>query len=151
MVERSTNPTPTLQSLFPHEQLRVYNQSIAFVAWAELLNEKLPRPLAVATEFESALTSIPLTLAVGNVRQSATERLEALESARSSALKCAACLDVLVAKKRVLAGQVFSGKKLLAELVATLVQLIQSTTPQGGAPAPATEPQPEPDPKPAQA
>jgi hypothetical protein len=126
VIERSTNPTPTLQSLFPHEQLRVYNQAISFVAWAELLNEKLPRPLAVATEFENALTAIPLTLAVGNVKASAAERLEHLEAARTAALRCAACLDVLVAKKRLLAGQVFAGKKLLAELVATLVSLIQS-------------------------
>jgi len=137
VLERSTAPTPTMQQIFPHENLRVYQQAIGFVAWCEQLTEKLPRPLTALTELERELTSIPLKLAEGSVQASPVRRLECLEGARGAALHCAACLDVLVAKKRLLGGQVISGKKQLAELLATLVTHIDEITKSELANAPA--------------
>jgi len=140
MIERSTSPTPTLQQIFPYESLRVYQQSIGFVAWCEQLTEKLPKPLTALTELERELTFIPLKLAEGSAQASPAKRLESLEAARSAALHCAACLDVLVAKKRLLAGQVISGKKQLADLIATLVIHIDDIAHTELAQAPAATP-----------
>ncbi len=128
MIERSTSPTPTLQQIFPHESLRVYQQAIGFVAWCEQLTEKLPKPITALNELERELTFIPLKLAEGSAQASAVKRLESLDAARAAALHCAACLDVLVAKKRLLAGQVISGKKQLSELIATLVTHMDDIT-----------------------
>jgi len=49
-----------------------------------------------------------------------------LDFARGSALECAACLDVLVAKRLTDAAAVVSGKEQLFEIVSMLMGLINS-------------------------
>jgi hypothetical protein len=44
-------------------------------------------------------------------------------------LECAACLDVLTAKKRINQDQADSGKMILIGIVSMLVGLIRSTSP----------------------
>jgi four helix bundle protein len=114
---------------FHHEKLIAYQRSIEFVAWStELLEQRTPK-LAVLDQLDRASTSIPLNIAEGNGKHTAPDRCRYLENARGSALECAACLDVLVAKGRCTAEEIQSGKETRSEIVALLVGLIRSVAP----------------------
>jgi four helix bundle protein len=115
-----------MKTLFDHEKLSVYREAIAFVAWADDLLEKIPRTLAVHSQLDRAATSIPLNIAEGNGKYTGPDRCRFFDIARGSALECAACLDVLIAKKRV--DQVEQGKEILIRIVSMLVGLIKSSS-----------------------
>src|SRR5947209_16028657 len=101
---------------FDHEKLIVYQRSIQFVSWCTELLEHLPVKLSVCDQLDRASTSIPLNIAEGNAKHTAADRCRYLDTARGSALECAACLDVLVAKGKSQSGEVRTGKALLAEI-----------------------------------
>jgi four helix bundle protein len=111
---------------FDHEKLSVYQDAIKFVAWSTDLLETIPKNLAVHGQLDRASTSIPLNIAEGNGKYTAPDRCRFFDIARGSALECAACLDVLVAKKVVV--QIDSGKEILIRIVSMLVGLIRSTS-----------------------
>jgi four helix bundle protein len=111
---------------FDHEKLSVYQEAIKFIAWSDELLETLPKNLAVYNQLDRAATSIPLNIAEGNGKYTAPDRCRFFDIARGSALECAACLDVLVAKKRHL--QAAAGKEMLVRIVSMLVGLIRSTS-----------------------
>ena len=115
-----------MHTTFDHEKLTVYQEAIRFIAWADELLETLPKNLAVHSQLDRAATSIPLNIAEGNGKYTAPDRCRFFDIARGSALECAACLDVLVAKKRLV--QVESGKAILIPIVSMLVGLIRSTS-----------------------
>jgi len=116
-----------MKTHFDHEKLDVYQASIQFVSWADELLEQLPKSLAVTNQLDRASTSIPLNLAEGNGKFTDKDRCRFFDIARGSALECAACLDVLVAKKRIKnAGE---GKVQLVRIVSMLVGLIRRTSP----------------------
>lgn len=117
------NPT------FDHEKLEAYQQSLAFVRWATALLDKLPAKLSVCDQLDRASTSVPLNIAEGNGKFTSPDRCRYLDSARGSALECAACLDVLVAKSRATEAEVEPGKQLLRRVVSLLVGLIRSNSP----------------------
>jgi four helix bundle protein len=112
--------------LFDHEKLIAYRRSLQFIAWCSPLLEKLPPKLAVTDQLDRASTSIPLNIAEGNAKYTAPDRCRYLDTARGSALECAACLDVLVAKGKFTTDEVQAGKDLLCETVCLLVGLIRS-------------------------
>jgi len=89
---------------FDHEKLDVYRLSIEFQRWVGPLIEaglgKGAR-LSAAKHLDEASTSISNNIAEGNGKRSAADRCRYLDIARGSALECAACLDVLVARNRV--------------------------------------------------
>lgn len=85
--------------MFDHEKLKVYQESIRFVCWADERLLKIPRTLAAHNQLDRASTSIPLNIAEGNGKYTDADRCRFFDIARGSALECAACLDVLVAKK----------------------------------------------------
>jgi four helix bundle protein len=114
---------------FDHEKLIAYQRSIQFVAWSSQLLEKLPAKLAVCDQLDRASTSVPLNMAEGNAKHTAPDRCRYFDSARGSALECAACLDVLVAKRKCTAEEVQAGKQILLEVVALLIGLIRSISP----------------------
>jgi four helix bundle protein len=89
--------------------------------------ETLPKGLAVHGQLDRASTSIPLNIAEGNGKYTAPDRCRFFDIARGSALECAACLDLLVAKKRL--AQAEPGKEILVRIVSMLVGLIRSTSP----------------------
>jgi len=119
------NPNPH----FDHEKLIAYQRSIQFVAWSSQLLEKLPAKLAVCDQLDRASTSVPLNLAEGNAKHTAPDRCRYFDTARGSALECAACLDVLVAKGKCPVEQIQAGKQILLEVVALLIGLIRSISP----------------------
>ena len=114
--------------LFDHEKLRVYQHAISFIVWCEPLFDKLPKNLSAVCQLDRASTSIPLNIAEGNGKFTAADRCKYFDIARGSALECAACLDVLVAKRRFGAEEVLPGKQVLADVVSMLVGLIKSTS-----------------------
>ncbi|RYD65201.1 MAG: four helix bundle protein [Verrucomicrobiaceae bacterium] len=117
-----------MQPLFDHEKLRVYKAAINFVAWCEPLLLKLPKSLSAHDQLDRASTSIPLNIAEGNGKFTAPDRCRFFDTARGSALECAACLDVVVAKLRVGTDEIIEGKQLLADIVSMLVGLIKSNS-----------------------
>ena len=113
---------------FDHEKLRVYQDAIVFVAWCEEVSKRSEKRLAVLDQLERASTSIALNIAEGNGKFSIKDRCRFLDIARASALECAACLDVLVAKRYFVAQELESGKSQLHGIVSMLVGLINSLT-----------------------
>ena len=74
---------------------------------------------------DEAATSVALNMAEGNGTRSIADRVRDLEIARGSALECAACLDVLVVRKRLAADTAGGGTATLARVVATMTTLIE--------------------------
>ena len=92
---------------FDHEKLDVYREAIDFCAWAgELLN----------------------TIAA---KAAAKDRARFLEIARGSALECAACLDVLVARKLAAPKQIENAKENLARIVQMLMGMLRRFSERG--------------------
>ncbi len=119
------NPTPNLnEPLFDHEKLDVYKEAIAFCAWTGEFIDKLPR-MAARDQLDRASTSIPLNIAEGNAKFSAADRSRFFEIARGSAVECAACLDVLVARRTTEKILVRPHKEQLATIVRMLVGLLR--------------------------
>ncbi len=113
---------------FDHEKLNVYQASIKFIAWATELISKVKGKAAVKDQLDRASTSIPLNIAEGNGKFAIRDRCRFLDFARGSALECAACLDVLVAKRLIEQAEIVSGKEQLFEIVSMLIGLINSLT-----------------------
>src|SRR6059058_590494 len=102
---------------FDHEKLDVYQESIAFCAWAGDILSTITVKAAAKDQLDRASTSVPLNIAEGNGKFSARDRARFLETARGSALECAACLDVLVARKLTTGEKVTSSKERLVRIV----------------------------------
>jgi four helix bundle protein len=113
---------------FDHEKLKVYQESIRFVAWADDLLESIPKSIAAHNQLDRASTSVPLNIAEGNGKHTAADRCNFFDTARGSALECAACLDVLVAKKKIEEAAAEEGKASLVEIVSMLVGLIRANS-----------------------
>ena len=117
-----------MSPIFDHEKLQVYQAAIQFVGWSETILQKAPKSLAVSGQLERAATSIPLNIAEGNGKFTAADRCKFFDIARGSALECAACLDVLLARKQISEQEVQAGKAILTGIVAMLVGLIKTTS-----------------------
>ena len=111
---------------FDHEKLDVYRLSIEFQRWVgPLLDSGLAKgaPLSAAKHLDDASTSLSNNLAEGNGKRSAMDRCRFLDILRGSALECAACLDVLVARNRLRGEVAQEGKVILIRIVSMLVKL----------------------------
>lgn len=109
---------------FDHEKLRAYQGALNFIAWVEPVIEKLPAKLSARDQLDRASTSIVLNIAEGNGKRSHPDRCRYLDIARGSALECAACLDVLVARRKLTPEETSSGKALLLGVVSLVSGLI---------------------------
>lgn len=109
-----------------HERLIVYQRSLAFVSWATELLSTIGPCGEVRSQLDRASTSVPLNIAEGNGKFSPRDRVRFLDIAQGSALECAACLDVLVAKKLATLECVGEGKQIVEEVVNRLNRLRQS-------------------------
>ena len=113
-----------------HEKLTVYQTSIRFVTWSSELLKEVPKNIAVHNQFDRAMTSIPLNLAEGNGKYTPADRCRFFDIARGSALECAACLDVMVARNIIPPLRAEQGKELLVEIVSMTVGLIRANSKQ---------------------
>jgi four helix bundle protein len=110
---------------FDHEKLHLYQEAIRFVAWADPLTQSLPTKLSVRDQLDRAATSIPLNIAEGNGKFTPPDRCR-FDTARGSALECATCLDVLVAKSLTAPAVADAGKAILHEIVCMLIGLVRA-------------------------
>jgi four helix bundle protein len=110
---------------FDHEKLDVYRYSIAFCAWVGDFLPLITAKTSAKDQLDRASTSIPLNIAEGNGKFSVKDRARFLEMARGSALECAACLDVLVARKLTTTEQVADAKIDLARIVRMMIGLLK--------------------------
>jgi len=113
------------ESWFDHEKLEVYKEAIAFVAWSHCVLEGTVRIGEVKDQLDRASTSISLNIAEGNGKYSSKDRCRFFDIAHGSALECAAALDVLVAKGKLMPEQVRPGKETLQRIVRMLMGLIK--------------------------
>ncbi len=110
---------------FDHEKLEVYREAVSFVAWLSSLLEEAVRLGEVKDHLDRASTSIPLNIAEGNGKHAPKDRCRFFDIARGSALECAAGLDVLVAKGKLVPEQIRPGKERLQRIVRMLMGLIK--------------------------
>ena len=110
-----------MKTSFDHEKLDVYQDAIRFVCTVDELLKDVPKSLAVHNQLDRASTSIPLNIAEGNGKYTPADRCRFFDIARGSTLECAACLDVLIAKKQI--TQADSGKAILLRIVSMLEAL----------------------------
>jgi four helix bundle protein len=120
-----------MKTYFDHEKLDVYREAIAFCAWAGELLNAISAKAAAKDQLDRASTSIPLNIAEGNGKFSAKDRARFLEIARGSTLECAACLDVLVARKLATADQIETAKENLARIVQMLMGMLRRFSERG--------------------
>jgi four helix bundle protein len=113
---------------FDHEKLMVYQTSLRFVEWSHELLTDLPKTYSVHNQLDRAMTSIPLNLAEGNGKYTPADRCRFFDNARGSALECAACLDVMVARKLTSFDLADVGKAMLADVVSMTVGLIRANS-----------------------
>ena len=114
---------------FDHEKLNVYHEALAFVGCATELLKRIPKGLAVHGQLDRASTAIPLNIAEGTGKFTAPDRCRYYDTARGSALECAACLDVLVVKKVLKHEDIAAVKRILIAIVSMLVGLIKAVAP----------------------
>jgi len=113
---------------FDHEKLNVYHEALDFVGHATELLERVPKRAAVYDQLDRASTAIPLNIAEGTGKFTPPDRCRYYNTARGSALECAACLDVLVVKK-ILKQEITEAKAVLIKVVSMLVGLIKAVAP----------------------
>ncbi|MFZ1218178.1 MAG: four helix bundle protein [Chthoniobacterales bacterium] len=111
---------------FDHEKLKVYQSAIGFITWSTDLLIQVTTKAAVKDQLDRASTSVALNIAEGNGKFAIRDRCRFLDFARGSALECAACLDVLVAKRLLEPAATSPGKEQLLEIVSMLIGLIKS-------------------------
>src|SRR6185369_4390428 len=102
---------------FDHEKLRAYSEVLRFAAWVDPVIEGLVGRLAAKDQLDRASTSIVLNIAEGNGKRSTIDRCRYLDIARGPALECAACLDVLVVRKKLDHTTAETGKEILVGIV----------------------------------
>jgi len=108
---------------FGHEKLIVYQRGMRFVTLRSALLDELARRVAACDHLDRGAESILVNIAHASNTWSPKERIVYLGHANGSALECAACLDVLVAKTLLAPEEVYPGKGLLAEIVSILITM----------------------------
>jgi four helix bundle protein len=110
---------------FDHEKLDVYQEAIDFGGWVAEFLASISAKAAAKDQLDRASTSIPLNIAEGNGKFSAKDRARFFEVARGSALECAACLDVLLARRLAAGQEIEPQKERLARIVQMLIGLLR--------------------------
>lgn len=118
-----------MNAIFDHEKLKVYQDAVEFVAWADGVLAAIPKSSALRNQLDRASISIPLNIAEGNGKWTPRDRCHYFDIARGSALESSAALDVARAKSFLSDELNFEGKKLLSEIVKMLVGLLKANDP----------------------
>src|SRR5687768_11757910 len=109
---------------FHHEKLIVYRRSLEFAAWSQVLIDSLTKKTSTRDHLERAGDSIALNIAEGNGKFSLRDRARFFQMAHGSALECAACLDLFVARRCCEQEAVANGKLILEEIVKMLFAML---------------------------
>ena len=110
---------------FSHEKLEVYQRALKFISWLDEIILKAEKNRNVIDQIDKASISIVLNIAEGNGKSSNKDHNRFLEIARGSALECAACIDVMYAKRMILLVKAEDGKEQLEVVVKMLFKLSQ--------------------------
>ncbi|HLG34029.1 MAG TPA: four helix bundle protein [Bacteroidia bacterium] len=111
---------------FGHEKLEVYQRSLKFIAWLDEIILSAERNRNIIDQIDKASISVSLNIAEGNGKSSKKDQNRFLEISRGSSLECAACLDVMFAKRMISSGKADEGKEQLEVIVKMLFKLSQS-------------------------
>jgi four helix bundle protein len=109
---------------FHHEKLIVYQRTLEFAAWSQILIDSLTKKTSTRDHLERAGDSIALNIAEGNGKFSLKDRARFFQMAHGSALECAACLDLFVARRCCEQEAIAKGKLLLEEIVKMLFAML---------------------------
>ena len=113
--------------VFGHEKLKVYQKGMEFAVVRSALLNRLSRRVAACGHLERGSESVLFNIAHASSSWAPKERIVYLGYANGSALECAACLDIIVAKELLTACDVHPGKSLLVEIVSMLVSMWKTT------------------------
>jgi len=113
-----------MKTYFDYEKLNVYQEAIAFCGWVGEFTASINSKLAAKDQLDRASTSIPLNIAEANGKFSDADRARFLAVGRGSALECAACLDVVVARK-LAKPDIIAAKEQLVRIVNMLMGLLK--------------------------
>ena len=116
-----------MDRLFDHEDLRVYQGAIDFVAWLECLYPEIDRKVSACDHLARASVSVPVNIAEASGKSSMKERRQFTDTAYGSALECSACLDVLGVLGCVSPSSAQTGKVRLSGVVSMLIGYRAST------------------------
>jgi four helix bundle protein len=109
---------------FHHEKLTVYQRAVEFASWSQDLIESLNKRTSTRDQLERAGDSIALNIAEGNGKFSKKDRARFFQIAPGSALECAACFDLLVARRCCAGSAITRGKSILEEIVKMLFTML---------------------------
>lgn len=112
-----------MAEMFGHEKLKVYEKSLGFVGLRSELLARIDRRVAACDHLDRGAESILLNIAHAGSSWSPKDRIVYLGDANGSALECAACLDVFVARMRLSPSDVRPAKSLLREIVSMLIAM----------------------------
>ena len=94
-------------TIFDHDRLDDYRLAINYTAESFAVARDLSGVHRHARDqWLRASQSIPLNIAEGNGKFTSSDRCRFFDIARGSALECAACLDVLIAKHETFEGTI---------------------------------------------
>jgi len=116
-----------MTQMFGHEKLKVYQKGMDFAAIRSELLTGLPRRVSACDHLDRGAESTLVNIAHASSSWSPKDRIFYLGVANGSALECAACLDVFVAKELLSSDAVHPGKALLAEIVSILITMRKTT------------------------
>ena len=110
--------------IFDQEKLLVYQKALDFVGWVGPVLDGLSGRIAAKDQLDRASTSIVLNIAEGNGKRSHADRCRFLDIARGSVVECAACLDVLFVRGKIVSPTAEEGKQQLLAIVSMVAGLI---------------------------
>jgi four helix bundle protein len=116
-----------MKSQFDHEDLRVYQAAIEFVAWLEEVAPNMASNVSACDHLARASASVPVNIAEASGKRSMNERRQYIDTAYGSSLECAACLDVLGILECLPPSPVHAGKSQLSMIVSMLIGFRKST------------------------
>src|SRR6266403_1352333 len=109
---------------FHHEKLIVYQRALEFAVWSQVLIDSLTKKTSTRDQLERAGDSVALNIAEGNGKFSQKDRARFFQIAHGSALECAACLDLFVARGCCEEDSIEKGKMILEEIVKMLFTML---------------------------
>ncbi len=108
---------------FAHERLDAYKVALELVVWFHHFLGKADIGASYVKRLDKGTTSLVLNIAEGNGRFSEVDQMRFLDIAHTCAMRVAACLDVLVARRQVQSLQIAEGKQILSRAVLLVLGL----------------------------